>query len=278
MKSIGGNIAFCSENAWLSNFFPCAFKLQGQLFQSAEHAFQYIKACRNNHPTQASLILKARDAKEAKIIGSGVQIAPKWDAVKEEVMQRVVTAKFESNDLLARKLVDTGDKVLVEATMDLFWGAHATFNSKSIASNNWKGANRLGAILMELRENLKRNFPVQQDIDNLGGNLLSLTVAQPTSGAVKLATQPTLPPNPPVAPSRSKKRNNEVLSPAKAPPTSYQKVSSPSGQAGPSQIATTSSVGSPVRSSLTPPITDLFACDIGPIAGDHEVYIGSQAI
>lgn len=278
VKSVGGNIAFCSENAWLSNFFPCAFKMQGQLFNSAEHAFQYIKACRNKHPTQASLILKARDAKEAKIIGSGVLIAPKWDLVKEEIMRRVVTAKFESDDLLARKLVDTGDKILVEATMDKFWGAHATFNSKSIASNNWKGANRLGVILMELRDNLRRLYPVQQDLENLGDNLLGLNVTQSSPSASQSAVQFTTQSNQPVAPIRSKKRNNEVLSPPKAPPASYQRISSPRAEVGASQNQATSSVGSPVRSSVTTPITDLFACDIGPVTTDHEVIIGSQVI
>lgn len=271
VKAVGGNIAFCSENAWLSNFYPCAFKMQDQLFSSAEQAFQYIKACRNNHPTQASLILKARDAKEAKIIGSGVQIVPKWDIVKEEIMTRVVTAKFGSNELLARKLVDTGNMILVEATTDKFWGANATFNSKSIASNTWKGANRLGVILMELRENLKRHYPIQSTPENLEDNLLGLTVSQSAGPSGSQANRP-------VPPVRSRKRNNEVLSPAKAPPTSYQKVSSPQAQTGSMPNVGSTTVGSPVRSSVAPPITDLFACDIGPVAADHEVYIGSQAI
>lgn len=281
VKTIGGNIAFCSENAWLSNFFPCPFKMQGQLFSSAEHAYQYIKACRNNQPTQASLVLKAKDAKDAKIIGSGVQIVPKWDLVKEEIMRRVVAAKFNSNELLARRLVDTGDKILVEATMDKFWGANATFNSKSIASNNWKGANRLGVILMELCETLKRSYPSQPGTEYLESNLPGLSLTQLPPSAAPAGAEPSTQSSQsdwPIAPTRNRKWNNEVLSPAKAPPASYQRVGSPSGQTNSSQVEATSMIGSPVRSLVIPPITDLFACDIGPIAVDHQVYIGSQTI
>lgn len=126
-------------------------------------------------------------------------------------------------------------------------------------------------------------YPVQYE--NLEDNMLGLSVSQPATTVSQSPSHPGTQPNqssqsndPPVAPARSRKRNNDVLSPAKAPPATYQRITSPRGHSGTVSTAGVSSVGSPVRSSITPPITDLFACDIGPIAEDHEVYIGSQAI
>lgn len=159
VKEIGGSIVFNSEHAWISNFYPTPVKIQNVTFGSAEQAFQYIKARRNKLPESAALILKAKDAKEAKKISKGIDITPSWDLYKEEIMTRVIEAKFSQNALLARKLVETGDKTLVEATMDKYWAAFATPNSKSIANGNWKGANRLGVLLMELRNELRREYP-----------------------------------------------------------------------------------------------------------------------
>lgn len=159
IKEVGGSIVFSSEHAWISNFYPVPVKIQDVVFNSSEQAFQYIKARRNNEPELAAQILKAKLAKEVKKISKGISILPQWDMYKEEVMTRVIEAKFNQNELLARKLVETGSKRLVEATMDKYWAAFATPTSKSIANGTWKGANRMGILLMELRNELRREYP-----------------------------------------------------------------------------------------------------------------------
>lgn len=132
---------------------------------------------------------------------------------------------------------------------------------------------------MALREKLKRHYPVRSTCENLEDNMLCLSVSE-ASANMTLSAGPSgsqsSQSKQPVAPVRSRKRNNEVLSPAKAPPASYQKVSSPSTTAGSTSNPGSSTVGSPVRSSVIPPITDLFACDIDPVAANHDVHIGSQ--
>lgn len=102
------------------------------MFNSSEQAFQYIKARRNNEPELTAQILKAKLAKEVKKISEGISIKPEWDMHKEEVT-RVIEAKFTQNELLARKLVETGNKRLVEATMDKYWAAFTAPTSNSIA-------------------------------------------------------------------------------------------------------------------------------------------------
>lgn len=108
--------------------------------------------------------------------------------------------------------------------------------------------------------------------------MLGLSMSQSPMNATSSVGLSGLQSKQPVEPIRSRKRYNEVLSPAKAPPASYQKVSSPQGQPGSVPNPSISSVGYPVRSSVALPITDLFACDIDLVPVDHDVYIGNLTI
>lgn len=65
---VKGGLAFHSEHAWLSNFFPCSLDIQGLSFHSTEQAYQYTRAIRLNDTHLANLILRSKDAKEAKLL------------------------------------------------------------------------------------------------------------------------------------------------------------------------------------------------------------------
>ena len=64
----------------------------------------------------------------------------------------VCYAKFTQDENLKSRLLATGDKELVEgnAHNDRCWGMTYDKNTKS-----WVGENRLGIVLMKLREDLK---------------------------------------------------------------------------------------------------------------------------
>jgi hypothetical protein len=69
-----------------------------------------------------------------------------WEHVKEDVMYRAVLAKFTQNDDLRAILLDTGEALLVEHTAnDAYWGD----------GGDGSGRNRLGHILMRVREELR---------------------------------------------------------------------------------------------------------------------------
>lgn len=72
-------------------------------------------------------------------------------------MRQIATEKFTQNFELGGKLVSTGQSLLIEATIDGFWGAKAFISSKSIKDGSWIGANFLGKILTETRDELHRN-------------------------------------------------------------------------------------------------------------------------
>ena len=96
------------------------------------------------------------DSIKSKRLGDQIHLPAdsNWHRQKESVMKRAVCLKFAQNLNLKEKLKLTGDKILVEATWDLFWGGGATLASLDLKRNTWKGENRQGKILMNIRSDL----------------------------------------------------------------------------------------------------------------------------
>ena len=69
-----------------------------------------------------------------------------WDDVKENVMRQALHAKFTQHRDLCNQLLATGHKYLAEHThKDKYWAD----------GGDGTGKNRLGVLLMELRNTLK---------------------------------------------------------------------------------------------------------------------------
>lgn len=200
-----------------------------------------------------ALILKAKSAREVKKISKGISLKPEWDMQKEEIMMRVIEAKFNQNELLARKLVETGNKRLIKATMDRYWGAFATPTAKSITQGTWKGANHFGILLMELRNELRREYPDailnRQHRPNLWKWKFLVTNRDQTNVFQS-------PAQPPVAPSRYRRNNKRRMderSPPVLPASQYQIFDDMNTS---HRVPTTES---PNKQAIIPPIADLFA-------------------
>ena len=71
-------------------------------------------------------------------------------------MRTAVTAKFSQNRDLAECLKKSEKNIIVEANpSDSFWGAGLALEDKNIWKMDlWKGGNKLGMILSELRDHL----------------------------------------------------------------------------------------------------------------------------
>lgn len=154
---VKGGLAFFTENAWLSYFFPVDMEIQGMKFHSAEQAYQYTRAMRLGKPNLATMIYRSRRAKEAKMLGYKTLSNEKWDNDKIDVMRTILT-EFHQHPELCSKLIATGQDNLIEATVDGFWGANAVLNSKSIKNGTWSGSNVLRKILCELRDEIPREL------------------------------------------------------------------------------------------------------------------------
>lgn len=106
----------------------------------------------------AQRLLSANNPGEAKAIGREVKgfDQASWDAHRFEIVVSGNLAKFSSNPALREFLLNTGNRVLVEASpVDKIWGVGLAEDNPACENPNlWKGANLLGFALMEVRDQL----------------------------------------------------------------------------------------------------------------------------
>lgn len=135
--------SFRNEYYFLSNFYEAPVTYNGITYKNNEAAFQAQKVAPSK---EAMLEFKDLNPAEAKKLGRKVSLRPDWENVKVQIMRDLVYAKFDQNPDLLEKLINTGDEYLEEGNTwgDRIWGVV-----------NGVGANLLGQILMEVREELK---------------------------------------------------------------------------------------------------------------------------
>lgn len=133
---------FFGEYRWLSNYEPCLVEYEGITYQSSEAAFQAAK-CANKEDRKQFIGISAA---ASKVLGRQISLRNDWEKVKLQVMEDVLTSKFNKNAYLRRLLIETGTKFLEETNWwnDTFWGV-----CKGV------GTNHLGIILMKIRSKLK---------------------------------------------------------------------------------------------------------------------------
>ncbi|MCB9749278.1 MAG: NADAR family protein [Myxococcales bacterium] len=127
-----------------SNFSPHPIELDGERWPTSEHYFQAMKF---EDPRSRARVRDARTPGLAKQIGRGLPgLRADWEEVKDEVMLAALRAKFTQHRRLRRALLGTGDALLVEHTSrDRYWGD----------GGDGSGENRLGQLLMRLRDDLR---------------------------------------------------------------------------------------------------------------------------
>ncbi|HMA37913.1 MAG TPA: NADAR family protein [Chloroflexia bacterium] len=135
-----------------SNFSAHIFQLDGAVWPTSEHYFQAQKFAGTAH---VEAIRQAHTPKEAARRGRDRQrpLRADWDAVKDSVMRRAVLRKFETHADIRAVLLGTGDEELIEAAPgDYYWGC----------GTDGTGQNKLGQILMEVREILRSRGETRQ--------------------------------------------------------------------------------------------------------------------
>lgn len=140
---------FEGDHRFLSNYAPGAVVLEGVDYPTVEHAYQAAKTL---DPEERRLIRQATTPGKAKKLGSKLNQRPDWPEVKVEIMGDLVREKFQRHPDLLKLLLATGDAELVEGNVwhDNFWGRCACPRCAAIP-----GQNRLGRLLMEVRDRLR---------------------------------------------------------------------------------------------------------------------------
>lgn len=136
---------FKGEYEFLSNSYPSKINYEGITYLNAEAAFQAQK-CRD---PKSKLKFARLSASKARAKANQLDIVDNWEEIQEEIMAKVLKAKFNANNEdgmeLVEKLIATDGLLLINNNtyMDEYWGIY-----------NGNGKNMLGVLLMELREEL----------------------------------------------------------------------------------------------------------------------------
>lgn len=139
-----------------SNMSDHPVEIDGTKYPSVEHYYQAMKAVEFKDEDTLKKILKTKTSKSVKALGNKVKDFNEevWKAKQDEVMEKGVRAKFVQHPELREKLVETGGKVIGYAdARDLYWSIGTSMGlEKAKSPSKWRGQNKLGKILMKLRE------------------------------------------------------------------------------------------------------------------------------
>src|ERR1700744_3417145 len=143
----------------LSQWWPSAFTVDGEIYASAEHFMMAGKALLFGDAETADRIRTARHPNEAKALGRQVRgfDEQRWTARRFDLVVTGNLAKFGQHPELRDFLLATGDRVLVEASpRDRIWGTGlAADHEHGTSPEHWPGLNLLGFALMEVRHQLQ---------------------------------------------------------------------------------------------------------------------------
>ncbi|KAK5657417.1 hypothetical protein OQA88_2989 [Cercophora sp. LCS_1] len=134
-------------------------------FTCAEQFMMYCKAARFHDIAAQRKIMATTDPKAQKSIGKTITgfYDASWDEVKSDVVVAGNMAKFGQNSKLKAKLLNTGEKMLVEAaSKDRVWGIGFNANQALHHRDQW-GENRLGKALMLVRGRLREQETGSQE-------------------------------------------------------------------------------------------------------------------
>ena len=133
-----------------TNFYRAPIQVDGHTWPTTEHYFQAQKFVGTPY---VGVIRKLASAREAFQLSRDPKVSrwrrSDWDSVKDDVMLKALRLKFMQHDKLRRKLLETGEKTLIEHTSnDSYWGD----------GGDGSGRNTLGKLLMQVRRDLRAKY------------------------------------------------------------------------------------------------------------------------
>lgn len=144
---------------WLSQWSSSPFIVEKISYSCAEQWMMSEKALLFGDDVTRKQILETKDPKTMKLLGRKVANfdAKTWESKCMDIVIQGNLYKFSQNPKLLKALMETGDKVLVEASpYDRIWGIGLNISHPNITDQSyWKGTNLLGECLMKVRSQLQ---------------------------------------------------------------------------------------------------------------------------
>lgn len=145
----------------LSQWFPAPFVIDDVTYPTPEHFMMAEKARLFGDTTTLAQILAASQPGATKAFGRQVQGFDEmvWAEQRFDIIVRGNQAKFSQNATLKSYLLQTNDKILVEASpSDTIWGIGLAESDQRVYDpRQWRGSNLLGFALMQVRAGLQED-------------------------------------------------------------------------------------------------------------------------
>ena len=149
-------VFFWGPKSPFSNWYMCPFIHGGYEYNCAEQYMMYQKARLFKDFDVAEMIMEQSDPKKQRFLGRHVRgfVQSEWDSDCQSIMVSGLTSKFLQDTYCLNSLLDTGDKILVEASpYDKIWGIGLEAdNPDALDPSKWQGKNLLGIVLMKVRD------------------------------------------------------------------------------------------------------------------------------
>lgn len=138
-----------------SQWYKANMQIDGVNYNCCEQYMMHQKALLFGDTETAKEILEEKNPKTQKELGRKVSgfDKGKWDKSCFSIVYKGNLAKFTQNESLKAELIQTGSRVLVEASpFDTVWGVGlGEEESKVDSPSTWKGTNLLGFVLTTVR-------------------------------------------------------------------------------------------------------------------------------
>jgi ribA/ribD-fused uncharacterized protein len=132
-------------------------EIGGTTYPTVTHYLASIQALTSKNDALNDKILKSPTPKAVKALIKKLAENEEWNAKKDEVVRGALRAKFTQHPDLRRKLLDTGKRPIGFAdARDVYWGIGTSMDTdKAKSASKWRGLNKLGKALEELRARLE---------------------------------------------------------------------------------------------------------------------------
>lgn len=158
---------FSGENAILSNFnkqFPVA--INGKNYICNEQYIVHQKALLFDDKEAATLVMTLKSPRQMKQLGNNLKNYDHalWQRKSAQIIAKCNEVKFDTHNDAQKFLLSTGDKIIGEATKGREWGTGISLDEDECLDNwKWTGENRMGGILMKIRDNYRQKLANQQE-------------------------------------------------------------------------------------------------------------------
>uniref|UniRef100_A0A6C0LVN7 NADAR domain-containing protein n=1 Tax=viral metagenome TaxID=1070528 RepID=A0A6C0LVN7_9ZZZZ len=145
-----------------SQWYPAIFidSIIGITYKNTEQYMMAHKALLFNDIDTYTKIITTSDPFTIKKLGRQVKNfdEKEWNKYKFDIVMEGNKLKFTQNKKLGKELINTGSKIIVEASKyDRIWGIGLDKKEAiNIDPKKWPGKNLLGQIIMKVRNELKR--------------------------------------------------------------------------------------------------------------------------